>query len=284
MLASSVSDARATTSAAVGPDCPIRMSSGPPRRKEKPRSAWSSCIEETPTSITTPSTASIPCRAQTSARSGKAVFDQHEPAIGAVDEIETISDRAAVAVDADHPRCGNFQDRPAVAAGAKGGVDIDAAAHAARAIRPPRGQARRCGGREVMPKPRPRAGKNCGNLDSDRPMAPQISALGRSFPGERPLALARRDVPRQAANPDLSTELAGLPWHFKRERGPRPSPKTGSALHHLVTAFRLKKALMKSGAAFAHFGGIDPRPLMRPAHTPPKCAAAKNCAIATTKS
>jgi hypothetical protein len=38
-------------------------------------------------------------------------------------------------------------------------------------------------------------------------------------------ALARRDVPRQAANPDLSTELAGLPWHFKRETGPRPSPK-----------------------------------------------------------
>ena len=52
------SEACAITSAAVGPSWPIRMSSGPPRRNEKPRSASSSCIEDTPTSITTPSTAS----------------------------------------------------------------------------------------------------------------------------------------------------------------------------------------------------------------------------------
>ena len=44
----------------VGPACPIRMSSGPSRRNEKPRPAWSSCIEDTPTSITTPSTPSTP--------------------------------------------------------------------------------------------------------------------------------------------------------------------------------------------------------------------------------
>ena len=48
---------RLTTSAARRPGLPIRMSSGPSARKEKPRSAWSSCMEETPMSSTTPSTA-----------------------------------------------------------------------------------------------------------------------------------------------------------------------------------------------------------------------------------
>jgi hypothetical protein len=38
-------------------------------------------------------------------------------------------------------------------------------------------------------------------------------------------------------------EFAGLPWDIERERGPRPSPKTGSALHHLVTTVDVKKAL-----------------------------------------
>jgi hypothetical protein len=38
-------------------------------------------------------------------------------------------------------------------------------------------------------------------------------------------------------------EFAGLPWDIERERGPRPSPETGSALHHLVTAVDVKKAL-----------------------------------------
>src|SRR5207244_2111669 len=44
------------------------------------------------------------------------------------------------------------------------------------------------------------------------------------------------------APPHFQTESAGLPWHFERERGPRPSP-TGSALHYLVTALSVKKAL-----------------------------------------
>jgi hypothetical protein len=38
-------------------------------------------------------------------------------------------------------------------------------------------------------------------------------------------------------------EFAGLPWDIERERGSRPFPKTGSALHHLVTAVGVKKAL-----------------------------------------
>ncbi len=44
--------------AAVVPSAPIRMSSGPSRMNENPRSGWSSCIDETPRSSTTPSSGS----------------------------------------------------------------------------------------------------------------------------------------------------------------------------------------------------------------------------------
>ena len=88
------------TSAAVGPSWPIRMSSGPSRRNEKPRSAWSSCIEDTPTSITTPSTAEA-LRGADLGEIGEAVLDQRQPAARPIDQIEAAGNRRAVAVDAD---------------------------------------------------------------------------------------------------------------------------------------------------------------------------------------
>ena len=127
MLASSASEAFATTSAAVGPSWPIRMSSGPPSRNEKPRSAWSSCIEETPTSITTPSTAAAPCAAQTSARLENRSSTRVSRPSGLLDQIEAAGNRRPVAVDADDPGSRDVEDRAAVAAGAEGRVDIDAA-------------------------------------------------------------------------------------------------------------------------------------------------------------
>ena len=54
----SASSAPLRNSAAVWPDWLMRMSSGPSLEKEKPRSAWSSCIEETPMSSAMPSTGS----------------------------------------------------------------------------------------------------------------------------------------------------------------------------------------------------------------------------------
>ena len=144
MLARSVSDARAITSAAVGPSWPIRMSSGPSSRNEKPRSAWSSCIEETPTSITTPSTASRPMRRADFGEIGKAVLDQRQPTIRTIDQIESAGDRRC-----GRDRCrstrvpGRVENGAAIAAGAEGGVDIDDRLRAARASRPPRGRARR---------------------------------------------------------------------------------------------------------------------------------------------
>jgi hypothetical protein len=45
------------------------------------------------------------------------------------------------------------------------------------------------------------------------------------------------------ASPDFLMEFAGLPWNFERQMGLRPSPKTGSAIHYLVTAVSVKKTL-----------------------------------------
>ena len=49
------------------------MSSGPSRMNEKPRSAWSNCIDETPMSNTTPSRRVSPLSAKASARTEKGV-------------------------------------------------------------------------------------------------------------------------------------------------------------------------------------------------------------------
>jgi len=61
-------------------------------------------------------------------------------------------------------------------------------------------------------------------LDANRPIAPQISALCRTFPAKKPLhdAIA---ISRPTRHPLFSRRnFAGLPSHFGRERGPRPSP------------------------------------------------------------
>src|SRR3546814_2826732 len=55
MSASSSSPTVLTTSAALGPAFSMRMSSGPSKRNEKPRSASSICGDETPRSSATPS-------------------------------------------------------------------------------------------------------------------------------------------------------------------------------------------------------------------------------------
>jgi len=56
---------RIRNSAAVSPDLLMRMSSGPSAEKEKPRSAWSSCIELTPISSAIASTRPMPRSAST---------------------------------------------------------------------------------------------------------------------------------------------------------------------------------------------------------------------------
>ena len=87
-------------------------------------------------------------------------------------------------------------------------------------------------------------------LDANGPIAPQISALRRAFPAKKPLQDAIAISRPTRHSPVFPTEFAGLPWHFERERGPRPSPIPGSALHHSVTAFSVKKRLTK-GCGFS---------------------------------
>ena len=225
MLARSASEAFATTSAAVGPSWPIRMSSGPPSRNEKPRSAWSSCIEETPTSITTPSTAAAPCAAQTSARLENRSSTRVSRPSGLVDQIESAGNRRPVAVDADDPGSRDIEDRAAVAAGAEGRVDIDAAVPGRRASRPPRGRERRYGAAQPGSCAVPWRIPVC-KMEDGRERAHCASNLCASpgFSGQK--AANRHDCRLWPglAPPHFRTEFAGLPWHFERERGPRPSP------------------------------------------------------------
>ena len=58
---------------------------------------------------------------------GKAIFDQRQPAVRRLHQIGAERDRALVAVDADHLAVGGGEDGAGIAAGAEGGVDIDAA-------------------------------------------------------------------------------------------------------------------------------------------------------------
>ena len=58
---------------------------------------------------------------------GKPVLDQGQPAVRPIDQIEPAGNRRPVAVDADDPGSRDLEDRAAVAAGAEGRVDIDAA-------------------------------------------------------------------------------------------------------------------------------------------------------------
>src|SRR6266404_5011787 len=87
-----------------------------------------------------------------------------------------------------------------------------------------------------MPQLRAVSGWSCGNWTRAGPL-PDFSPRK---------ALARQDRRPRAprlANPDFPMELGRLPWDFEREKGASAVPPNGSALHHLVTAVSVKKAL-----------------------------------------
>ena len=118
----------------------MRMSSGPSARKEKPRSAWSICIEETPMSSTTPSTlstcsSSVENGAWTSRSRPPDCCLQRAPG----------RDRIRIAVDGDDRGAGR-QDGARVAAGAERAVDDDLARLPAQAPPALRRAGPECGG------------------------------------------------------------------------------------------------------------------------------------------
>ena len=142
MSARSRSDACATTSAALGPSPPMRMSSGPSSRNEKPRSASSSCIEDTPRSSTTPSTAAWPnfsaTRSSAEKRSSTSVSRPLADCTRPAPPATALWSRSMPMT------CASAAARIArrVAAGAEGAVDIDAAVAHVRAARAPAARAR----------------------------------------------------------------------------------------------------------------------------------------------
>jgi hypothetical protein len=105
-------------------------------------------------------------------------------------------------------------------------------------------------------------------LDANGPIAPQISALRRAFPAKKPRLDAIAvfgPVPRPLIS---RRNLLGCHGISSAKEGlGRPQP--GSALHHLVTALSVKKALMINEG----FCALSRRrkPVMHPAHTRAKC-------------
>jgi hypothetical protein len=96
-------------------------------------------------------------------------------------------------------------------------------------------------------------------LDANGPIAPQISALRRPFPAKKPLR-GTTAVPRPRRQPLFSgRNVLGCHGISSVKKG-LGRPQTGSALHHLVTALSVKKALMNRRGFYAlssHFRAGD---------------------------
>ena len=162
---------------------------------------------------------------------GEAVLDQGQPAIGAIDQIEAAGNRGPVAVDADDPGSLRFQDRAAVAAGAEGGVDIDAAVagseHLDRLAAEHGNMAWRQPNSFASPGRIPACGTGTGRQRAH--CASNLCALP-GFSGQKATARRDRRSRPQPANPDFRTEFVGLPWDFERETGlGRPQNRFGSS-------------------------------------------------------
>ena len=134
---------------------------------------------------------------------GKAILDQGQPAVEAVHEIKPAGDRGAVAVDADDLRSRDLQQHPAIAAGAEGGVDINATGarcelldrFAAEHRDVTRGVTIWTIGRGHAPAPLAKRVLP-GKCDANGPIAPQMPAFGETFPLERPQPDRRINSPR----------------------------------------------------------------------------------------
>src|SRR5882757_5618304 len=100
------------------------------------------------------------------------------------------------------------------------------------------------GGRSHAPAPeavRPKRWK----LDANGPIAPQMSALRRAFRLEKPVQGTISGPSRPILQALSSTwNLLGCHGISSVNRF-AAVPQTGSALHHLVTAVSIKKALMR---------------------------------------
>ncbi len=120
-------------------------------------------------------------------------------------------------------------------------------------------------------------------LDASGPIAPQISALRRAVRLEKPVQGTIADPARPGSQTLISRwNLVGCHGISSVKKGPRPSPN-GSALHHLVTAVSVKKALP---ALLELPASRNLLPVMLPAHTRAKMRSGdrlSHCADDTVK-
>jgi hypothetical protein len=143
---------------------------------------------------------------------GKTILDQCQPARRTVDQFEPTGDRCRIAVNADHPRALDLEDRARVPAGTERGVDVDA-------VRPGREKLDRLfaehgnmaqGSRGHAPAPvldRREARK----LDANGPIAPQIDQVCGTSSGESPpRSAAGSEQPRKS----LLSARRLLGWHL----------------------------------------------------------------------
>ena len=156
---------------------------------------------------------------------GKAILDQGQPTIRTINQIESTGNRRPVAIDADDAGSRHSQDRAAVAAGAKGGVDIDAAIARLQQLdrlAPEHGDMTRRGRGHA-----PTSGvMQCRELELDtkRPIAPRMLAPQPAVPVMEP---PQARAPISHSWPQiLSSDRNLLGCHGNsRESGPRPSLK-----------------------------------------------------------
>ena len=116
-----------TMSAAVGPSAPMRMSSGPSCAKEKPRSGWSSCMEDTPRSSVTPSTRVEALAGGDRFHLAVAAEHGHEPARICFGKRAAQAKGFRIAIDGDDLAVGRIENGLRIAAGAERAVDDDLA-------------------------------------------------------------------------------------------------------------------------------------------------------------
>src|SRR5712691_5330051 len=176
----------------------------------------------------------------------KFVLDQSEPAVRSINQIESARNSRSVAVDADDSGSGGVEDRPAVAAGPKGGIDINAAVAGAQHLHRLAAKDRNMAGGRRIHAPAPEAVRQRRwKLDANGPIAPQMSVLRRAFRLEKPVQGTISGPSRPISQALSST------WNLLRCHGISSVnrfaavPQTGSARHHLVTAVSIKKALMR---------------------------------------
>ncbi len=142
MTPRSRSDAAFTRSAALGPSPPMRMSSGPSWRNEKPRSRLIELHRRDAEIEQDAVDRVVTEAARDMFEIGEMVLDQREPALRLLDQAEAARHRVAVAVDADDARIAGFEDGARVPAGAERAVDDRCRRRAAPGAPAPGGRAR----------------------------------------------------------------------------------------------------------------------------------------------